>query len=134
MIIYQTARKLHLYLGLILVIVLLSEAITGLILAEPGLVGQEKPPMPAVRQSSKLAQEIAPESKGLTSQSQDQLQSNTKPVASGIFGITRGLHQEKIGNLDLKWIVDLAAIGLILLTLTGKYLLFPALRSRRKNR
>ena len=132
MLIYQTARKLHLWLGLILAIILLIEAIIGLILAEPRLVGQEKNQMPPVRQSTSQAQQTSPGDKGLLTHGQEQVQANTKPVVSGVFGIAKGLHQGKIGNLNLKWIIDLAAIGLIILTLTGIYLSIPFLKTQRK--
>jgi len=134
LIIYRTARKLHLWLGLMLAIVLLSEATTGLILAEPGLVGQAKPEILASRPAANLAQGTIPEGKDLMSQGQEQIQTRTKPVPSGVFGMAKGLHQGKIGNLNLKWIIDLTAIGLILLTLTGIYLSIPILRSQRKKR
>lgn len=133
MIIYQTLRKLHLWLGLILASILLMEAITGLILTEPGLIGQEKSPMHAGRPVADMIQGITPEGKDLPTPAQDQAQARaTRPVNSAALGIVKGLHQGKIGNLDLKWIIDLAAIGLILLTLTGIYISIPLLKARTK--
>lgn len=39
---YTAVRKIHLWVGLILAVFLVIEAITGLILAEPWLVGQSQ--------------------------------------------------------------------------------------------
>jgi len=113
---------------------LLVEAITGLILAEPGLVGQEKSPLPSVRQSNNNIQATNPETKTPTPQNQEQMPAGTKPAATGAFGIAKGIHQGKFGTLNLKWLVDLAAIGLIVLTLTGVYLSVFILKAQRKTR
>jgi uncharacterized iron-regulated membrane protein len=42
----QTARKIHLWVGLILSLVLLIEAVTGLILAETWITGQQRKAQP----------------------------------------------------------------------------------------
>jgi len=119
---YQTARKIHLCVGLILAIVLIIEAATGLILAEPWIVGQGKPQIPIgdsqnIEQKKSMPRSIA---------------ESGKPVQSGFnaFGFAKGLHQGKVSGFDLTWVVDLSAIGLIILVLTGVYLSIPFLRTR----
>jgi hypothetical protein len=118
--IYQAARKVHLWVGLLLSLVLLIEAVTGLILAEPGLWGQEKPRPP-----------MAADELRSTSPPPTRLNQGTPP-ASGLtmLGLAKNLHQGRWGKWNAKWLVDLAAIGMILLTLTGIYIAIPLLRTR----
>lgn len=128
---YRIARKLHLWVGLILAIILLIEAITGLILAEPWIVGQGQRQMNPARQSANTEQ-INSQHTGRPAQGEKRTPEGTKPAASSAFGIAKGLHQGKIGNINAKWLVDLAAIGLIILTLTGVYIAIPILRAQQK--
>ncbi len=120
---YQAARKIHLWVGLILAIVLIIEAITGLVLAEPWIVGQGKPQIP-IGDSQNMEQR----------KSMPRSVESGKPVQSGFnaFGFAKGLHQGKVGGFDLTWVVDLSAIGLIVLALTGVYLSIPFFRTRSK--
>lgn len=123
---YQTARKLHLWVGLILAIVILAEAVTGLILAEPWLVGQDKgsSKRPAVEQQQTQRDDSR----------QMGLREGAKPAVNSAFGFVKGLHQGKVGGLDLKWLVDISAIGLVILTVTGVYIAIPILRARHRKR
>lgn len=118
---YHAARKLHLWVGLVLAVVLLVEAVTGLILAEPWLVGQEAPQMPpGSAQPSGLRD----------GQGQAPPREGAKPATGGAFGMAKGLHQGKVGSLDLSWVIDLSAIGLVILVVSGVYLAIPILRAQ----
>ena len=121
---YNTVRKIHLWVGLILAIFLLVEAITGLILSEPWLVGQSPAEGP-LRISDKSQ---IPGSKTLPPEEIAQ-RSDVRPDSRGPFSIARGLHEGKYSGMNLKWLVDLEAIGIIFLTLTGGYLSITLLRA-----
>lgn len=116
---YQTARKLHLWIGLILSIFILVEAVTGLILAEPWLVGQASSQMqpPGIQQDEQRdnVKQLPP-------------REGVRSAPSGMVGFSKGLHQGKVGSTDFKWIIGLTAIGLVILTLTGLYIAIPILR------
>ncbi|MFL6554997.1 MAG: PepSY domain-containing protein, partial [Bacillus sp. (in: firmicutes)] len=53
-----------------------------------------------------------------------------------IMSTIRGLHEGRIGNTDVKWLIDLTAVALMILTGTGIYLSIKVLaaESRRKKR
>lgn len=113
---YTAVRKIHLWVGLILAVFLLIEAITGLILAEPWLVGQSQMNPPhSIASGPNMAQRS------------DGISRSASP-----FGIAKQLHEGKINGLNFKWLIDLTAIGIILLTLTGVYLSISLLLMRNK--
>ena len=129
--IYQIARKVHLWVGLILALVIIMEAVTGLLLAEPWLVGREK----TQQHGGSLSES---QQKGLTNEQntarpQREAIGKQKAPAGEItaFAFAKGLHSGRIGDWNFKWLVDLTAIGLIILTLTGIQLSIPILRARR---
>lgn len=90
----KTMRNIHLWIGLILAIFICIEAFTGLLQAEPWLMGLDE----------------------------DHLQGH----------FTNRLHEGKLGHLNIKWLIDMTAAGLIILTITGVYLSVPLLKTRRK--
>ncbi|MFK9090410.1 PepSY-associated TM helix domain-containing protein [Bacillus salipaludis] len=53
-----------------------------------------------------------------------------------LLNTIRGLHEGRIGNTDIKWLIDLAALAMIFLTGSGIYLSINVLRaeSKRKKR
>lgn len=108
---YLIARKIHLWVGLILAVVLLVEAATGLILAEPRLFAGERLQSPAG---------------GETRQVQGQLRlrerRRERGAQEGIVSEARRLHQGRVGSLDLRWVIELSAVGLVVLTVTGVYM------------
>jgi len=130
----KMARKLHLWLGLILAVLIIIEAVTGLILAEPGIVGQVKTQMPSGGQQLNAEKGSTAADKGSELQGEvrkpDRGGSGTS--ALNAFGFAKGLHQGKVGSLNLKWVVNLIAIGLIILSLTGIYISIPLLRAKSK--
>lgn len=122
---YQAARKIHLWVGLLLSLFILIEAITGLLVAEPWLVGQSSPQKSPIGQQQNMQRDRG--QAAVTDGVKEQL-------PSGIIPFAKGLHQGKLGGLNLKWIADLTAIGLVILTLTGIYIALPILRARNKIR
>lgn len=128
----KIARRLHLWLGLILAVFIIIEAATGLILAEPGLVGQVKTQMPSGGQQ--LNAEKGSTAVGKGSELQGEVRKPDRGVsgtsALNAFGFAKGLHQGKVGSSNFKWVVDLIAIGLIILSLTGIYISIPLLKAK----
>jgi hypothetical protein len=142
----------HLWIGLITSVFLLMEAITGLLLAEPWLIGQPKGE-PMFMQgaehgpiSSGMAQQ-GPSSarnfaEGESSSSPDFEQRSFGPRegfrgergGNSLAGIIRGLHEGRLGNIDIRWAIDIAAISMIFLTLSGIYLSVKLLRAQSKSR
>ncbi|WP_312470078.1 PepSY-associated TM helix domain-containing protein [Neobacillus sp.] len=54
--------------------------------------------------------------------------------SQGMLGTIRSLHEGRIGNTNIKWIMDLAAIAMIFLTGSGIYLSIKVLRAERKRK
>ncbi|MBS4216272.1 PepSY-associated TM helix domain-containing protein [Neobacillus rhizophilus] len=50
------------------------------------------------------------------------------------MGIIRGLHEGRIGNTDVKWLIDLTAIAMMFLTGSGIYLSLKVLGAERKRK
>jgi hypothetical protein len=123
--VYKAARKIHLWVGLVLAAVVLVEALTGLILAEPWLVGHDSA---RPQQQSAGLQNHAP-LKATASGIE-----GTKPAADGfnIVGFAKGLHRGKVYGFDLKWLIDLTAVGLIVLVVTGVLIAKPMLLARNR--
>lgn len=117
---YRVVRKVHLWVGLILAIVLLAEAVTGLILAEPALFGAEK------AQGQQGQQQSQGQGQGL------QRRERARGAAGGLYGLAKGLHEGRVGGLDLRWVIELSGVGLAVLTVTGVYMGLAVLRAERR--
>ncbi|WP_268877758.1 PepSY-associated TM helix domain-containing protein [Priestia abyssalis] len=48
--------------------------------------------------------------------------------------IIQGLHKGRLGTMDIKWVIDVAAISMIFLTSSGIYLSVKLLAVQRKSR
>jgi hypothetical protein len=127
----RKTRQLHLWIGLICSVFILIEAVTGLFLLEPQLLGgsggQGGPPLQmqqqqttnagAVRSDTNAASPAARTDAGSFSRN-----SNMGPGREGGAGASnfiRNLHEGRIGSTDIGWVMDIAAIGMIILTITG---------------
>jgi hypothetical protein len=53
---------------------------------------------------------------------------------TSVMGIIRGLHEGRIGNTDIKWLIDLVALAMIALTGTGIYLSIRVLGAEAKRK
>jgi uncharacterized iron-regulated membrane protein len=98
----KTMRNIHLWVGLILSPFILIVTLTGLIQAEPWIIGAEK---------SQLHQRFS---------------------EFNLFNLTNMVHEGIIGTADFRWIIDITAIGIIVLTFTGIYLSIPLITSKKK--
>jgi hypothetical protein len=155
-------RTLHLWIGLICSFFILIQAVTGLLLSEPWLIGIQSPEerpmqMPPQNSGASLSapddngavQSVPGDSGAGQSASSDTGGGMRQGPARGPFpedgktgsnlqAFIKGLHEGRIGGTDLKIVVNITAIGLILLTGTGIVLSVQTLRAqsirRRKSR
>ncbi|SFI61569.1 PepSY-associated TM helix domain-containing protein [Thermoflavimicrobium dichotomicum] len=144
-------RQAHLWIGLVTSAFLLMEAVTGLLLTEPWLMGQQPKSRPMSMQeqgqpSEGKAEQTQPPT-GNLKQGEKSIDTDSKqkefgsmkgfPKGEGensLMGIVKGLHEGRLGDMDIKWIIDIAAISMIFLTLSGVYLSVKLLRAQRKSR
>ncbi|UJF33452.1 PepSY-associated TM helix domain-containing protein [Paenibacillus hexagrammi] len=151
----KKTRQLHLWIGLICSVFILIQSITGLLLTEKWLLGggDEMRPPQATTQNMTQQPAMGEESSGTTGAAADpsaaassgqsapsmaseqgrpSFQGGEGPgQAGGIIGIVKGLHEGKIGQTDVSWLIDLTAIGMIVLTVTGITLSIKTLRAQR---
>jgi hypothetical protein len=145
-------RTLHLWIGLICSVFILIQAVTGLLLSEPLLIGIQSPeerPMQMPQQNSGASLSGPGDNGAGQSASGDTGGGMRQGPARGAFpedgktgsnlqAFIKGLHEGRIGGTDLKIVVDITAIGLIILTGTGIVLSVQTLRAqsirRRKSR
>ncbi len=121
------------WVGLILALFLVVEAVTGLILAEPALFGVTKAQGPPAVEGQKAPNSEVTVTPQTEAQSKTQVTSPPQRQApSGVFGVAKGLHQGRVGGMDLSWIVVLSGVGLAVLTATGVYLGIVVLRAGRR--
>ena len=127
----KKCRQLHLWIGLFTSLLILIEAITGLIMIEPWLVGANHPPTEQSVQSEKAKigdsiRVVAPV-EGLAPQGGDYGNVHNK---NNLMGFIRNLHQGRINNTDVSVFLDIAAIGLIILSTTGILLSVRTLKAQ----
>ena len=153
-------RQLHLWIGLLTSVFILMEAVTGLLLSEPWMMGQTSRSeirMPAQTQqaagtatpdrqdpasgssaSSAPAQEGKGNNQGAASSSasgqQGRAMNGSGQQGTSFVGLIHGLHEGRIGSTDVKWLADVTAIGLIVLTITGISLSVQTLRAQSRSR
>lgn len=167
---FRKMHNLHLWIGLITSIIILMEAVTGLMLEHPSLMGiQSKAPI--IERNSQFTssedQSITASDQGLKTANQStstatQSTTSQNSVASmtpssglqgekqfettalrsegsrkqeagnSLMGLIKGLHEGKLGDLNIKWVIDLAAISMIVLTISGMYLSIRILRGQKK--
>ncbi|UJF32536.1 PepSY-associated TM helix domain-containing protein [Paenibacillus hexagrammi] len=134
-------RQLHLWIGLITSLFILVEAITGLLLSETWLMGQTSS-QKEMRMPAQSTNPSASPTAGSTGNSTDA-NANTavsrKPEGFGqqgssLAGWVHQLHEGRVGSTNLKWLVDITAIALIILTLTGIALSIQTLRAQSRSR
>ncbi|MDA8223430.1 PepSY-associated TM helix domain-containing protein [Desulfosporosinus sp.] len=153
---FRKMRNLHLWIGLITSIIILMEAVTGLMLAHPSLMGMESR-APIIEKNSQFtsSENQSTSTTNQSTASQNSVASNTQSssplgenqsevivrnsegsrqqeAGNGLMGIVKGLHKGKLGNLNITWVVDLAAISMIVLTISGIYLSIRILRGQQK--
>jgi hypothetical protein len=135
-------RQLHLWIGLISSVFILIQAVTGLLLSEPWLIGAQPReemkgvpmggPANTVNRASIRENQVARNSMPAGN--------DVKPVSgperngSDLAGWIRSLHEGKWGGANMKIFVDITAVSLIILTVTGIVLSIRELRALRKKR
>ncbi|MCO1604217.1 PepSY-associated TM helix domain-containing protein [Desulfosporosinus nitroreducens] len=167
---FRKMRNLHLWIGLITSIIILMEAVTGLMLAHPSLMGMEsrapiiegnsrttssgnesiptsdQGPTTANQSTSTTNQSSSSQNSAVSNTPSSSLEGKTQSEAiaprrggsrneadNGLMGLVKGLHEGKLGNLNITWVIDLAAISMIVLTISGMYLSIRILRGQRKS-
>ncbi|MCZ8523426.1 PepSY-associated TM helix domain-containing protein [Paenibacillus mucilaginosus] len=139
-------RQLHLWIGLICSVFILIESVTGLVLAEPWLIGGEsrsggRPPQaaaaaaPAGASPAVAAVTAAAPAEGAgTGRGTQPAQQRGAEQGSSLMGIMHQLHEGRIGSTDLRWLVDVTAVAMIILTATGIMLSVQTLRAQSRSR
>lgn len=129
-------RQIHLWIGLLTSFLILVEAITGLIMTEPWLLGENKPP---VEQQSYLekpkAGDVLEKNAGQYRKPIEAEASKGKKIgnvnnSNNLMRFIKGLHSGRIGNTNLSILLDIAAIALIILSTTGIILSIKALKAQ----
>jgi hypothetical protein len=154
-------RRAHLWIGLFASIFIFMEAMTGLLMNEPWLIGQTTVVSGRGNfQPGQFNQGQNPQGRmGGSGQANGQTQGqrgfngtgqfqgrpgfgangNFTPgmrvgQSQGIVGTIRSLHEGRIGNTNVKWLIDLAAVAMIFLTGTGIFLSIKVLSAERKRK
>ncbi|ATY83804.1 hypothetical protein CVV65_01440 [Kyrpidia spormannii] len=134
----KRVRRIHLWIGLISSLFIFLEALTGLLLMEPRLIGGNPPIEQRFGDSGGSAVNtqnieravqgngvIPPRESGTFQRDRENF---------GIMGIIRGLHVGRIGNINVSWLTDLVAVAMMLLSGTGIYLSLKILRAERRRK
>ncbi|MGG3563000.1 PepSY-associated TM helix domain-containing protein [Neobacillus rhizosphaerae] len=156
-------RRAHLWIGLIASVLIFMESITGLLMNEPWLIGQtqmegERGNFQQGQFNRGQFRQGEGQANGFNGTNPSQGQAGVQGgqvqgpggfgrngnfpegfrgerMGQGSFMSTiRGLHEGRIGNTDVKWLIDLAAIAMIFLTGSGIYLSVQILRADSKKR
>lgn len=127
-------RQLHLWIGLITSVFIFIEAVTGLLLSEPWLMGVDRP--------GGLKGEMDREPTLLQEENTNPFpvanQGEFAPERDGgdfnLIRIVKGLHEGRIGSANARILVDITAIGLIILSVTGISLSIQVLKAQSMRR
>ncbi|QMV42023.1 PepSY-associated TM helix domain-containing protein [Cohnella cholangitidis] len=137
----KKTRTLHLWIGLICSVFILLQSITGLLLLNEswftgGRDGGGPPGFARMEQSQSYnSGDAGAESIGEPNDPQGRM-----PMGQGGEGSNSGiafiknLHKGQIGGTDITILLDITAIGMIVLTLTGIALSIKTLRAQSKSR
>lgn len=134
----KRVRKIHLWIGFISSLFIFLEALTGLLLMEPRLIGGNPPIEQRFGDSGGSAVntqniEGALQGNGVFPPRENRTFQRDRENL-GIMGIIRGLHVGRIGNVNVSWLTDLVAVAMILLSGTGIYLSLKILRAERRSK
>ncbi|MEG6513565.1 PepSY domain-containing protein [Desulforamulus ruminis] len=124
-------RQLHLWIGLITSVLILIEAVTGLLMTEPWLMGVNKPSIEHRNQAGQLNPE---DSSKIGEPGEGQHFSQGGQGNNNLMHVVKNLHAGRIGNTDVSILLDVVAIGMIILTITGIILSERTLRAQSKQR
>lgn len=132
----KKTRTLHLWIGLICSIFILLQSITGILLLNEGLFmgdreGGEPPDF------AQMLQQQSPDAAGAERtdfRGRFPVGSDGGEGAGGALGFIKNLHKGIIGGTNISVLLNIAAIGMIALTLTGITLSIKTLRAQSKGR
>lgn len=133
----KKCRQLHLWIGLLTSLLILIEAVTGLIMVEPWLIGANMPSMEQRVQldrteaggaaSGREASEFKGAAQGEVTQGGS---AKNYGGQNNMMGFIKALHAGKVSNANLSVLLDIAAIALIILTSTGIILTIRTLKAQ----
>lgn len=133
-------RQIHLWIGLMCSVFILLQSVTGLLLLEPWLIGggeSERGEMSAAPTTATAAVSITTSADGAATAFPGGGAPGERGGMEGggnVTGFIKNLHEGKIGNADISWLLDIAAIGMIILTITGILLSVKTLKSQQIRR
>ncbi len=130
----RTTRTWHLWIGLIMSAFLLIDAGTGLILSEPWIIGYKKGKPAAAAPAPAAAVDKAPAGTAGGELRPPAPAAGPTDKAAKLYRFFKGLHQGRVGSVNLKWLADLIAVAVILLTLTGIWMAVIRLWARSRGR
>lgn len=147
----EKTKQLHLWIGIISSVFILIESITGLLMTEPWLIGgadrengmRGDMGRPAFTQQADAGGQGGGGQASTTDTSRSDANSADKrgfegrmlPPGGGgndLSGFIRNLHKGMINGTDVSWLIDLTAIAMIALTVTGIYLSIKTLRAQNR--
>lgn len=133
---FQTIRNIHLWLGLVLTIFLLAEAVTGLLLSEPALTGAGRSVHTQHLQAAGEQKSSGMPNQNFTEEQARKAEEHAQAVAGDVSTLMfiKELHQGIINSRNFRWVVDIVAVGIIILTVTGIYLSIPLLKAQFKSK
>ncbi|MCL6477812.1 MAG: PepSY domain-containing protein [Peptococcaceae bacterium] len=121
-------RRLHLWIGLFTSILILMEAVTGLLMVEPWLAGVNKPsPGQRAEFEKPVMKEVSGEGAARIGV---EAGGHFAPDSRGnsIMAFVKNLHAGRVGDTNVSFLLDIVAVGLIILTITGIILSIKALK------
>ncbi|WP_018085275.1 PepSY domain-containing protein [Desulfurispora thermophila] len=124
----KSLRRLHLWIGLFCSVVILLEAVTGLLLLNPGLLGVSKAAdrPPAEQWVAQEGGQNASGENGAVSRPGREF----PPAGQGfsVLRVIKQLHTGRIGGADLSWLLSAGAVAVMVLTITGIVLTIKVLK------
>ncbi len=126
----KKSRQLHLWIGLLTSFLILIEAVTGLLMVEPWLMGVNGPPEQRVEFEKPATGEVV-ESAGFGRGGGAGRHFGPAGQGNSIRSVVKNLHAGRIGNTDVSFLLDIVAVGLIFLTITGMIMSIKVLKAQR---
>lgn len=124
----KKCRRLHLWIGLLTSLLILIEAVTGLIMSEPWLIGAGKP---QTEQHVQLEGTRTAETLGKTAPALGKpVEGEAAQSGGNLLRFVKALHAGRVGNTDVSILLNVVAVGLIFITITGIILSIKTLKAQ----
>lgn len=122
-------RQLHLWIGLLTSVIVLVESVTGLLLAEPWMMGASARTRPTMEQGMQPPDNSTGNTQ-VAGASGEPGQRFGRGAGSGgnfpgggeqnsLMGFVKNLHAGRIGNTNVQFLASISAVAMIILTITG---------------